>query len=419
MKINRAYKFRLYPNQDQRIMLDKTFGCCRFLWNQMLHERTKTYQHLKDDKDALYFHKYKTEKEYKVDYTFLKEVDSKALQSSTRNLLTAFQNFFNGLTKTRKIGYPKFKSRKNKQRYTTYNINNNIKIDFQLKKIKLPKIKTWITYRDDRNFDNPIKHVTISKTKSGKYFIAILIEREVEIHFKDMIHPLKIQAFDMSSPNFLVSQTSQKNNPRFFRKEELKLKRLHRKMSRKEQRSINRNKSRIQLARKYDKIYNQKNDWMHKITHKLSKEYEAIILEDLNIKGMQQFNKGLSKSITLDFSWNQFVSTLQYKMVQQGKHLIIVDQWFPSSKLCSQCGWKNKELKLSDRVWTCQKCNTVHERDKNSSKNLFKEGLKQLKENNIMILSTVGTTESHACGDDVRLSSRKQLSMNQESATLR
>lgn len=415
--INRAYKFRLYPNQDQRIKLDKTFGCCRFLWNQMLHERTDTYRRLKDDKHTLHSHKYRTEKEYKVDYPFLKDVDSKALQSSTRDLLTAFHNFFNGLTKTQKVGYPKFKSRKKKQSYTTYNINNNIKLNFKIKKIKLPKIKTWITYRDDRIFDQPIKHVTVSKTKSGRYYIAILIEREVEIYPKDSIHISKIQAFDMSSSYFLVSQTFQMENPRFYRKEERKLKRLHRRISRKKKGSINRNKGRIRLARKYDQIYNRKNDWINKITHKLSKEYDAIILEDLNIKGMQQFNKGLSKSVTLDFSWNQFISTLQYKMEQQGKHLIRVDRWFPSSKLCSQCGWKNEELKLSDRLWTCQKCNIIHERDKNSSKNLLKEGLKQLKEKNIKILSTVGTTESHACGDDVRLSSRKQLSMNQESNT--
>ena len=133
VKINRVFKFRLYPNRNQQVILNKTFGCCRFLWNRMLHERTETYQRLKDNKDDLYSHKYKTEKEYKQQFPFLKEVDAKALQSSTSNLLVAFKNFFDKLKKQRKAGYPRFKPLKSKQSYTTYNINNNTKIDFTKK----------------------------------------------------------------------------------------------------------------------------------------------------------------------------------------------------------------------------------------------------------------------------------------------
>ena len=196
--VNRAYKVRLYPTHSQRVMLDKTLGCCWFLWNHMLNERIETYHQLKDQKEKLRTHKYKTEKAYKKQFSFLKEVDSKALQSSTNNLLKAFQNFFRELKTSRKVGYPKFKSRKTLQSYTTYNINNNIKIDFQMKRIKLPKIKTWIKYRDDRMFNEPIKQVTLSKTKSGKYYLSILIEKRVLIPPKTRITIDKIQAFDMS-----------------------------------------------------------------------------------------------------------------------------------------------------------------------------------------------------------------------------
>jgi putative transposase len=367
----------------------------------MLHERSGTYQRLKDNKEDLYAHEYKTEREYKQFYPFLKEVDSKALQSSTRNLLVAFKNFFDGLKKKRKVGYPKFKSRKNKQSYTTYNINNNMKIDFETRLVKFPKIKTWIKYRDDRAFGEPIKHITVSRTKSGKYYVSILVERDLYISMKRVISREKIQAFDMSFPKFLVSTRNEFESPRFYRKEEEKLQKLHRGVSRKKKGSNNRNKARVRLARKYERIYNRKNDWTHKISHELSNEFDVVILEDINIEGMKQLGKGHAKSVTLDFSWHQFVSMLRYKLEQRGKYLILVDRWFPSSKLCSGCGWKNTELKLSDRVWECQECHAIHDRDKNAARNLFNEGVKQLNSLGIMIKSTVGTTGSHAREDDI------------------
>ena len=385
----------MYPTQDQQTMLNKTFGCCRKLWNEMLNERSETYNQLKDDKEKLYAHEYKTEKEYKQIFPFLKEVDSKALQSSTNNLLLAFKNFFNGLKKSHYIGYPRFKSRKNKQSYTTFNINNNIKIDFEAKRIKLPKIKTWIKYRDDRIFAEKINHVTVSKTKSGAFYISILIEIELDVVPKKTISEANIQAFDMSFSKFLVSTQNEHESPRFYRKEEKKLRTLHRRVSRKKKGSNNRDKARIRLARKYEQIYNRKNDWTHKISHDLSQKCEAIILEDLNVEGMKKLGKGHAKSVTLDFSWSTFVNVLKYKMEQQGKHLVLVNRWFPSSKLCSHCGYKNNDLKLEDREWDCPKCKSHHDRDKNASKNLRKEGIVVLRSLGIMI-TTVGTTESHA-----------------------
>jgi len=387
LKINQAIKMRIYPTGDQKEMLNKTFGCCRLLWNQMLAERNKVYQLLKENSEVLREHKYKSEKEYKMEFKFMKEVDSKALQSTTQHLLGAFNDFFKGLKETRKVGYPKFKSKKNKQAYTTYNINTNIKIDFASKRIKLPKLKTWIKYRDDRTFAEPIRHVTVSKTKSGKYFIAILIEKELDIVPMIELQEDHIGAFDMSASEFLVGEGENFYNPHFYRSSEVKLSRLHRQLSRKKNGSQNRWKSRLRLARYYEKILNQKYDWVHKTTLNLAKKYDAVILEDLNIQAMQQFNSGLSKSVSLDFSWHQFKTILKYKLEWRGKYYQEVGRFFPSSKLCSICGYKNKSLELAEREWVCPECSARHLRDKNASINIKKEGIRLLQEKGIIIIT--------------------------------
>jgi len=387
----------------------------------MLEERIKVYEELKDDKDALYKHKYKTEKQYKLEFEFLKEVDSKALQSEWRHLKSAYDNFFRNIENGIKKGFPKFKSKRSRQSYTTYNINNNCKIEFERKKLKLPKI-TWINYRDDRVFEQDIKHITVSKTKSGKYYASIIIEIEHDMEPKQVIGEDKIVAFDMSASKFLITKEFGLANPRFYRTEEAKLRKIHREVSRKRKGSNNRNRARKKLARLYEKINNHKKDWMHKMTHLLSEHFDCVILEDLNIKGMQSFNSGVSKSVSLDFSWYQFVSTLKYKMEEKGKYLILVDRFFPSSKLCSNCGYKNEDLELKDREWTCPNCNAHHERDVNASENIRNEGVKQLEENNITIISNndtaVGTTVD-AFGEDVRLILGQQFSMNYESHAFR
>lgn len=387
LKINQAIKMRIYPTGVQQEMLNKTFGCCRLLWNQMLAERNEVYQLLKENSEVLREHKYKTEKEYKMEFKFMKEVDSKALQSTTQHLLEAFNNFFRSLKETRKVGYPKFKSKRNKQSYTTYNINANIKIDFANKRIKLPKLKTWIKYRDDRTFAEPIRQVTVSKTKSGKYFVAILIEKELDITPMIELREDLIGAFDMSASEFLVGESEDFCNPRFYRSSEAKLKQLHRQLSRKKKGSQNRWKARLRLARYYEKILNQKYDWVHKTTFILAKKYDAVILEDLNIQGMQQFNSGLSKSVSLDFSWHQFKMILKYKLEWRGKYYQEVGRFFPSSKLCSICGYKNKSLELAEREWVCPECSAHHLRDENASINLKKEGIRLLQEKGIIILT--------------------------------
>ena len=387
----------------------------------MLEERIGIYEQFKENKEELHSHKYKTQRQYKQHFSFLKEVDAKALQSEWRHLKSAYNNFFRNIKKGIKKSFPKFKSKKNKQSYTTYNINNNCKIDFKNKKLKLPKI-SWINYRDNRVFDEEIKHITISKTTSGKYFASILIEIESSISPKRVIDRDKIIGFDMSASKFLIAKELELSNPRFYRNEQSKLKKLHKVLSRRKKGGRNRNKSRIKLSKLYEKINNRKLDWIHKMTCCLSEHFEGIALENLNIKGMQQFNSGLSKSVTLDFSWNQFTTILKYKMESRGNHLILIDRYFPSSKLCSQCGFKKNDLELKDLEWTCPKCKTFHDRNVNASINIKKEGVRLLKEKNITIINsndtTVGTTVD-AFGEDVRLMFHQQSPMNYESPPFR
>ncbi|MFX0099013.1 MAG: RNA-guided endonuclease TnpB family protein [Candidatus Hodarchaeota archaeon] len=407
MLVDVAYRFRIYPNEVQEEILNKTFGCCRFLWNRMLAEHNNVYERLKDNKNALYTYKYKTEKQYKQEFGFLKVPDSKALQNVNRNLFQAYQNFFDGVAGKRpRVGYPRFKSKHGKQSYITNNINDNIKIDFKRRTLKLPKIDAWFSYRDNRVFDEKIRKLTVSKTKSGKYFASISFKREVSIQEKTTIQESKIAAFDMSCKEFMVDTSNNRFiNPRFYRKQENKLKKLHRDLSRKQKGSSNQNKARVKLAELYDKIGNQRNDWQHKLSIMMARTYDAILLEDLNIDGMKQFNSAIAKTVTLDFSWGAFTRMLDYKMQRHGKHLVKVGRFYPSSKLCSNCGYKHDALKLSDREWTCPGCGMHHERDENASKTIWREGARILQEERsikIIKSSTVGTTGSHASGDRVR-----------------
>jgi putative transposase len=372
----------------------------------MLIERGEVYERFKDDKDGLKKHTYKTEKQYKVKFPFLKEADSIALQASREHLIEAYQNYFNGLKKGRKVGFPKFKSKKGKETYTTKQTNGNIKIDFERKKLKLPKLG-WLRFNDKRVFSEEIKHATIKKTKSNKYFVSLTLKAQEDVKELQEVHEKGVTAFDMSANSFLVNDLVKMENPQFYRLEQKKTKKLSKELSQKKKGSKNREKARLKLARHYDTIYNRKKDWTHKLTRKLADTFDAIILENLNVKGMQRFNSGLSKTVSLDFSWYQFTTYLKYKMEWLGKHFVLVDRFFASSKLCSCCGWKNNNLTLRERVWTCLDCGTTHERDENASVNLRNEGIRILKEEKYVTIihddkTTVGTTGSHAFGDDVR-----------------
>ena len=404
-----AIKVRLYPNKEQREQLDRAFGCCRFLWNQMLDEHQHARARFKIDGIAS---KYKTEKEYKVLFPFLKDVDSKALQNVNWNLQDAYARFFQnckdrkaGMTK-RCIGYPRFKHKHGKQSFTTNNINGNIKIDVVVRKLKLPKIDSWISYRDDRVFTEKIRGVTVSKTKSGRYFASILIARENGTVPMQEIHESNVVAFDMSMNDFAVTENYKLGNPRFFRQSLNKIKKAHRHVSRATKGSSNRGKACCKLATIYEHYVHQKNDWMHEITRQVADANDAVIIEDLNIDGMKRFNTGYAKSITKDVSWGEFVRMLEYKLAWRGKHLVKVDRFFPSSQLCSTCGYQYHDLALDQREWDCPSCGTHHDRDVNAAINIKREGIRLLRdERNIKVMTnddTAGTAEIHAFGDPVR-----------------
>ena len=400
----KAYKVRLYPNKTQEVLINKTLGCCRFLYNQMLNERTLTYAELKDDKSKLYSHKYKTEKEYKQEFEFLKEVDSISLQQSRRNLETAFLNFFKSATgkrKGKKIGYPKFKSKKdNNKSYHCVNVSNNIDIVFENQRLKLPKLK-WVKYKDSRTFNGIIRNVTVSKVPSGKYYASILVEEVVETQVHQINSQSRSIGLDYDSKNlFTENKGGVAGYPRFFRLYEKKLAKHQKKLSRKTLGSNNRNKQRIKVAKVYELITNSRKDFQQKLSTQLVRDYDIIGVESLNMQAMSQcLNLGKS---TMDNAWGYFIHMLEYKCEWYGKHLVFADKFYASSKMCNVCGYKNITLALSDRVWDCPICNTHHNRDTNAAINLMNNAVSVLKEN------TVGTTEINACGDSVRPGSLDQ-----------
>ena len=372
MKFNKAYKFRLYPNNQQQQLIEKTFGCCRFIYNQMLFERINVYEQLKNDKDQLYSYKYKTEKQFKEEFDWLKKVDSIALQQSRRNLETAYKNFF---TAKGRVGFPKFKSKKNNQlSYTTINQKGTVKLSDDIRYVKLPKLGLVRIKCHRQIVDNEIiKSATISKTPSNKYFISILVEYEKDIPQLNLDKENSL-GLDYSSSSFYVdSQGNEANYPRYFRLLEDKLAREQRKLSKMQKGSKNRNKQRIKVAKIHEHISNCRKDFCHKLSHKLTEEFDYICLEDINLHAIAQ-TLHLGKS-TNDNGFGMFRQFLSYKMFEKSKQLIKIDKWFPSSKTCHCCGSINKDLRLDDRIWVCSSCGETIYRDVNAALNIRDVGL--------------------------------------------
>jgi putative transposase len=417
VNIDHAVKVRIYPDKHQEELLARTFGCKRFLFNKMLEERDATYERLKHDTDALQAVTYTTEHQYKVAYPFLKSVDSIALQQARIDLQNAFTNFFEGRAR-----HPRFKSRKSRQSYRTMHVNGNIAIDFASRRLKLPKLG-WMRYRDGgRTFTERIRSVTVSRTKTGKCFASILLATDMEINPETTIHESKIAAFDMSATEFLVSEHERLENPRFYRASEHRLKRYHRHLSRKVEGSRNRDKARVRLARVYEQIAARRTDWLQKTSTRLANDNDAIIIEDLNMEGMKRFSGGLAKSVTLDVSWGEFTRMLGYKLAWRGKYLVKVDRFYPSSKLCSACGFKNDALTLDQRSWTCPACGEYHDREVNASANVKLEGMRNLQERGITIIMDDlprGPREVTLREISQDPSSRGRRSMNEESTPFR
>jgi len=373
--MEQAYKYRIYPNKIQEELINKTFGCVRWIYNHFLNSRIFNYKQT-GKSSAAYDNMYEIPKLKKADDTkWLAEVDKFALQNAVRDLDTAFKNFFRGLKTGKKIGFPKYKNKKNvKQSYRTNLTNNNIVIGERF--VKLPKLGE-IKASVHRMPEGRILSATVSRVPSGEYFASICC---TEVEFKQYRTTGKSAGIDMGLTKLVVvSDGSIIENPRNAKKKQKKLKKAQRALSKKKKGSRNRAKARVKVAKIHRDMANMRKDFTHQATTKLVREYDFIAVETLSIQNMQK-NHRLAGAIA-DAAWNEFLRQIEYKSKRHGKILVKIPRNFPSSQICNECGTKNPEVKnLQVREWTCPVCGVVHDRDVNASLNILNEGIRLYKE---------------------------------------
>ena len=367
----RAYKYRIYPTEEQKVLLAKTFGCCRFVYNWALNLKIEVYKQEKKSIGNVELTN-RMRSELKTEHEWLGEVNSQALQSALRNLDTAYKNFFRD---THAVGFPKFKSRKQKQ---SFQCPQHCSVDFGKGTISIPKAKD-IPAVLHRRFKGTVKTVTISMTPSGRYFASVLVGTSMQEMKPSEPKRDTTVGIDLGIKSLAVCSDGRTfDNPKNLQRSLDRLKLLQKRLSRKQKGSANRNKARIRVARLQEHIANSRKDSLHKITHALTHDSQVrtICMEDLNVKGMQR-NHHLAQAVG-DASFGMFLTLLEYKCSWYGVNLIKIDRFAPSSKTCGKCGYIYKGLKLSERSWICPECGTHHDRDFNAACNIKEFGLKAL-----------------------------------------
>lgn len=367
--VNKAYKFRIYPTKEQETFFSKHFGCTRFIYNYLLSIRSDAWKNEKKNISGFEAKKMISPLKKTDEFSWLKEVNSQSLQEAALDLEKGFKRFFK---KVSGAGYPQFKK---KGRKDSFKVPQHFQVDVKNNSVNIPKLNTPIKVKYHRSLKKvtKINDLTFTKEPSGKYFVSLNVYEEVT-HKKPVskvTKRTKTIGIDLGLNDFLItSEVDKESNPKYYRKTEKKLKRAQKSLSNKTKGSKNRYKTRVNVARIHEKIKNQRSDFLHKLSYKLTHENQVIYLEDLNVKGMMK-NRHLAKSIG-DVSWGEFARQLKYKARWQGSIVVQIGRFEPSSKLCStkDCDYKNNDLKLSQRNWTCPKCNVTHDRDVNAAKNI-------------------------------------------------
>jgi putative transposase len=362
----KAYKYRLYPNKEQQELFMKHIGACRFTYNWALDNKIRAYEtekkHLsRFDLQEMLVH------DLKKEHVWLNDVNSQSLLNSLINLESAFTRFFR-----EKKGFPNFKSKKNPLQ--SFQIPQHYTVDFETNTIKLPKIKQPIKAKLHRKFEGTLKTATVSRNSTGKFYISILVDDGKELLNKTSFDENSTLGIDVGLTHFAISSNGEKiDNPKYLENSMQRLNILQKRMSKKQKGSKNRAKARLAVSKLHEKISNQRVDFLHKTSSNIISENQAVAIESLNISGMLK-NHCLAQSIS-DVSWNTFFTQLTYKAEWYGKTLLKIGQFEPSTKICNNCGFHNKELTLKDREWKCPECNITHDRDINASINIKKFAL--------------------------------------------